>query len=266
VESYTPPCRFFDAKDLTKASIQPATQFPNGSFAGPFVAYPIERDKDTPLQQLAITDLMKNSMGIGPCETMLDVAGQAVTSKGLFTCGMNAMVTAIFAGERQKEERVFLDRALKDTQVFVKAIADRINSYVEFRSQTLQYLAEQKKAQPELAGFIGRLEAQTGKIPGKKVDNNAEVAKRVVDVMKEAVSDNPMRDIGKLTAEYAAPNSIATIGGQQDAIVARCRNPVKMLRQMATIEMAVNPKSGELCKEMRKRTQAILRNPLGHEM
>lgn len=265
VETYGQPCRF-DPNDLTKATIQPATKFPNANFEGPFVAYPIERDKDTPLQQLAITDLMKNSLGIGPCETMLDVAAQKSHSEGLFTCGMNAMAVAIFRSGRQKEERKFLERALRDTQVFVKAIADRINSYVAFREETLKYLAEQKTAQPDLAAFIDRLEAQTKKIPDKKVDNNAEVAKRVADVMNEAVSDNPRRDIEKLTAEGAAENSIASIGGGQDAIVARCRNPVKMLRQMATIEMAVNPRSAEVCKEMRKRTLQAMRKPLDHEM
>lgn len=261
--TYTWPC-WFEPKDPAKASIHPATTFPNGNFEGPFVAYAIERNKDTPFQQLTITDLMRNSLGIGPCENIMDVAGQGVVDKGLFTCAVDAMVPAVFAGGRQKEERFFLDRMLKETQVFVKAIGDRINSYVEFRAQTLQFLAEQKKAKPELAEFIGKLEAQAGKIQATKVDRNAAVAKLVEQIRKEALSDSPRADINMLTAE--GPGGIATHGGWQDDVVARCRNSVKMLRQMATIEMAVNPKSAELCKEMRKRTQQILRGSLGHEM
>jgi hypothetical protein len=35
---------------------------------------------------------------------------------------------------------------------------------------------------------------------------------------------------------------------------------------MATIEMAINPKNSSVAKEIRKRTQEILRNPYGHEM
>jgi hypothetical protein len=257
------PC-WFDEKDTAKAGIQPATKFPNGSFAGPFVVYPIDRNKDTPLDQLTVTDLMRDSLGIGPCELITDAAGQGSSDKGLFTCAVDAMAPAIFAGDRQKEERVFLKKMLKETQVFVKAIGDRINSYVEFRGQTLQYLGEQKKAHPELADFIVKLEAQTGKIQASKVDRNGAVAGLAEQIMKEAVSDSPRPDINKLTVEGGG--GIATHGGWQDDVVARARNAVKILRQMATIEMAMNPKSAELCKEMRKRTQQILRGSLGHEM
>ncbi|MBA4389175.1 MAG: hypothetical protein C0404_14475, partial [Verrucomicrobia bacterium] len=262
--NYTYPC-WFDPKDPTKAAIQPATKFPNGNFAGPFVAYAIERNKDTPLDQLTITDLMRNSLGVGPCQHIMDVAGQGVTSKGIFTCGVNEMVVDVFLWKRQKDELVFMDRMMKEVQVFIKAIGDRINMYAEFRGQTLQYLGEQKKAHPELADFIGRLEAQTTKIHGTKVDSVPGVAKIGEQIMKEAMSDNPRRDINSLTEEGKG-GSIASTGGWQDDIVARSRNSVKILRQMATIEMAVNPKSAELCKEIRKRTQQALRGALGHEM
>ena len=74
----------------------------------------------------------------------------------------------------------------------------------------------------------------------------------------------PRRDITSLTAE-ASGGSIASYGGRQDEQVAHCCNVTKMLRQMATIEMAVNPKSAEPAKEIRKRTEQMLRGQLSHE-
>lgn len=264
VGGYDWPC-WFDVKDTAKGAIQAAMKFPNGTFEGPFVVYPIDRDKETPLDvKLTITDIMRNSLGIGPCEQIIDAAGAAVTDKGVFTCAVDSMVPALFAEGRQKEERVFLDKMLKETQVFVRAIGDRINAYVEFRGKTLDYLAEQKKAKPAMAEFIGRLEAQAKRLHAEKVDRNTAVAKLSEAIMKEAMADNPRSDIANLTGEETG--GIASHGGWQDDVVARSRNTVKILRQMATIEMAVNPASGELCKEIRKRTQQMLSGSLGHEM
>lgn len=263
VGGYDWPC-WFDVKgDDLKPGIQAATKFPNGNFAGPFVVYPIGRTPDTPLNRMTVTDLMLNSLGVGPCEYIMDTAGAGVSDKGITTCAVNAMVLAIFADSRQKEERVMMDRMFREVQVFIKAIGDRINGYVEFRSEMLKYLTEQKVAHPELADFIGRLEKQTIAIHKERVDRSAPVASLIAQIKAEAVSDTPRTDIDRLTGDG---HGLVAHGGWQDNVVARCRNSVKILRQMATIEMAINPKSAEVAKEIRKRTQQALRNPLGHEM
>jgi hypothetical protein len=264
VGAYDWPCWFDGKPGELKAGIQAAAKFPNGTFAGPFVAYPINRDAETPADQLTITDLMRESLGEGPCEYIMDTAGQGESNKGVFTCAVDAMVPAIFAAGRQKEERVFLDQMLQQTQIFIKAIGDRINGYVDFRTQLLTYLAEQKKAKPELADFIGRLEKQANSMQKDRVDRSGPVAALVAQIKAEAISDTPRRDIWALTTEEGS--GIAAHGGWQDDVVARCRNSAKIIRQIATIEMAINPKSAEVAKEVRKRTQQVLRGALGHEM
>jgi len=97
-----------------------------------------------------------------------------------------------------------------------------------------------------------------------KVDRSAPVAKLVEQIRAEVVSDTPRPNIRTLTGEES--NGLVAHGGWQDGVVARCRNSVKIIRQMATIEMAVNPKSAEVAREVRKRTQQALRGALGHEM
>jgi hypothetical protein len=268
--SYNYPC-WFEGKDAAvKAFCQPATTFPNARFHGPFVAYPIERDSSTPLDRFTVTDLMKNSLGVGPCEYITDVAGQGVKNRGIFTCAVADMTPALFHGNLQKEERVFLRKMLEQTQVFVKVIGERINAYVAFRQETLKYLGEQKKAHPELADFIGRLEKQTQTIHGQRVDNAANVSNVVVRIEAMAMADRPgaaeRADLASRLTEEECGGSIAAYGGWQDGVVAKCRNSVKMLRQMASVEMAVNPASAEVAREVRKRTQQALRGMLGHEM
>lgn len=252
------PC-WFDGKDnARKGFIQAAT-----TNVKLFVAYPSDRITETPGNQLTITDLMRNSLGKGPCEYIMDVAGAANRNRGIFTCAFNAIILPLFAGGRQKEELVFIDRGIKEVQIFVAAIRDRINAYVEFRAEMLKYLAEQKTVHPELAEFIGRLEAQTRKIQETKVDSSEPVAKLCAQIKAEAISDMPRRDMESLTAE--GYGGIADYGEAQDQKVARCNIMTRMLRQMATIETAMNPKAAELAKEIRKRTEQMLRSPLSHE-
>ena len=59
--------------------------------------------------------------------------------------------------------------------------------------------------------------------------------------------------------------AITTIGGNQDELVGECRMAVKVLRQRAALAMALNPDAAEIAKEVRRRTQEILRNPASYE-
>jgi hypothetical protein len=253
------PCWFVE-KPATKAMIQPPTPLPNGNYAGPFVVYPIERTPETPLDQLTVTDLMRNSLGVGPCEYVMDMAGQTVTNKGIATCGLAEAAPRIFAFGRQKEERMYLRAMLAEVQVFMQTIQDRLNSYVDFRTDVLQYLEAQRAARPDLADFVRRLEDQAKRIHDKKSDAAARVAKMATDfepgIMADAPRSNPLDILSQ----------VKNTGQWQDATLARCRQTVKVLRQMATVEMAVNPKAADIAKELRERTHRALRSPLGHEM
>ncbi|MBA4388299.1 MAG: hypothetical protein C0404_09985 [Verrucomicrobia bacterium] len=259
VGSYEHPCWVVD-NNGAKGMIEPPTKFPNGNFAGPFLVYPIDRVKETPLDKMTITDVMRNSLGIGPCEYIMDAAGQGVANRGIYTCSVEHTVPILFEYGWQKDERVYLNTMLREVQVFVKAIQDRINSYVDFREQTLKYLAEQKTAHADQAEFIGKLEEQTKRIQTNKANGIDPVSKMVAQIKPEIMGDVRRIDVGGTAA------GIAGVGLGQDNAVAQCRQKVKILRQMATIEMALNPKSADVAKEMRKRTQQILRSPFGHEM
>ena len=60
-------------------------------------------------------------------------------------------------------------------------------------------------------------------------------------------------------------DAIVVVGGNQDHLVGECRVAVKTLRQRAGLAMATNPGAAEVAKEIRERTQKMLRNPAVHE-
>jgi hypothetical protein len=59
--------------------------------------------------------------------------------------------------------------------------------------------------------------------------------------------------------------ALVDIGGNQDELVGECRMVVKILRQRAALAMATDPRVAPVAKEVRRRTQQMLRNPTSYE-
>ena len=72
-------------------------------------------------------------------------------------------------------------------------------------------------------------------------------------------ADDAVAKCKKITA------ALVGIGGNQDELVGECRMVVKMLRQRAAMAMATDPRAAPIAKEVRRRTQQMLRNPTSYE-
>jgi hypothetical protein len=237
-------------------------------FRGPAVVYPINRVRQTPLDAYTVVDVMRNTLGVGPCEHILDLEGQKSEYRGRATCSVRDTLTPIYAGNRQKQERARVDRTLDEGLAFVKHIRGRITRYLEFGHKMRLYLAEQGKAHPELADFIGEMDRLTGEIDKRvaaraaKIKTPAHVARMNEDFRKNVLDyDGP--DALKRCREYT--RALVEIGDNQDELSGECRWVVKALRQRAGILMALDPRVAPVAAEIRARTQEALRNPASHE-
>lgn len=125
--------------------------------SGVGVFYPLSRTDGTPLNQLCIDDLLRMCLGTGPCESIVDLESRKPTSKGIFTCSFCGMLQRLFPegslppeyvitfATRLKDERYFIRRCNRNVMTFVKNVADRIDTYVEFGLGMLAYLDELEK-------------------------------------------------------------------------------------------------------------------------
>ena len=52
------------------------------TFRGPAVIYPINRVEQTPTDAYTVVDVLRNSLGVGPCEYILQVESQKQELKG----------------------------------------------------------------------------------------------------------------------------------------------------------------------------------------
>lgn len=260
---YAYPC-WFDKKG--KAFLQPLKE--KLVFDGPAVIYPINRTAQTPLDRFTVTDIVRGTLGVGPCQYILDVEGQDLAFQGRPTCDVRDTLNPIYENGEQAEKTADISKALDDVLQFIRLIRGRIEQYGQFSEEMKAYLTEQRAAHPELATFFDEMDAANGNItgsierrrPGMKTP---EYAQGLVDEFRTTLIGYQGADAldrcKKLTAGFV------DIGNNQDELVAECRRDVKLLRQRAALAMAQDPRTMEVVKEIRARTQAMLRDPVNYE-
>ena len=238
------------------------------SFAGPALIYPISRVRETPLDVYTITDVVRDTLGVGPCEYILDLEGQKTTRQGLATCSTRDRLNAIYAGNQQTQRRAEVERTLTDVILFIKHIRARIEHYVALGHGVQSYLDEQAQAHPEVAEPIARLKEWAAAI-----DMNVAARSHMIRTPQdaEALADEFRRTLlgyeGADALERCKQFTEAwvEIGGNQDQLVGECRLAVKVLRQRAGLIMAEDPRMADAAREVRRRCQAALKNPTSYE-
>jgi hypothetical protein len=260
------------------------------TFDGPVLLYPINRLAETPIQLYTPVDIVRNTLGVGPCQYLLDVEGQKQEHVGRATCHVRSLLNEIYKSGQQKAKRKEIESYLGDAHDFVTHIRNRILAYVAFGKELRQYLAEQRAAHPELKEQLEALETLARQIDErveprmqavlqhKALQKVAEeVVERQVEPTPPALAEQLNRDFiahglldyqgadweAKLKREYTDP--LTLIGGQQDEMVGECRWVAKALRQKAGILMATDPRMAPIAAEIRARTQKMLRGGAAYE-
>jgi hypothetical protein len=237
-------------------------------FAGPALVYPISRVRETPLDVYTVTDVVRDTLGVGPCEYILDLEGQKTTRQGLATCATRDRLNAIYGSNQQKQRQAEVERTLTDVIIFIRHIRARIEHYVALGHDVQRYLDEQEQAHPELVGPIGRLREWAAAIDihvaaRKHVIKTPEYAEALAAEFRQTILGYEGADALEKCKRFT--EAWVEIGGNQDNLVGECRLAVKVLRQRAGLMMAEDPRLADVAREVRRRCQEALKNPTSYE-
>jgi hypothetical protein len=242
------------------------------NFAGPTLIYPMDRANaapfQTPIDSLTVVDLVRMTLGVGPCQYILDLEGQKRNSRGVATCYARDVINAIYKEGAQLKNKPVIEEHLDAAVAFIRNVRERIDEYVKFGHDMSAYLEERKRLQPAHADFLDEQLSVTKRLDqffanSKEKIYSPEDAQRNADLFREQLLGYTEKDAPEKCADQMAV--FTSIGGAQDGLVASCRMLVKTLRQRAGIVMALDPSLKEVATEIRSRTQAILRNPTPYE-
>lgn len=237
-------------------------------FQGPALIYPIARLETTPLEAFTVVDVMRATLGVGPCEYILDVEGQKKTYLGRPTCASRTILDRIYGKKEQKEKREEVQKTLKDVLAFVRHIRERIEDYVVFSHAMVTYLEDEKRTQPALTARLDDLQNIARQTDGY-------VAQRKEQIKPPEYATQLVEDFRAKLVDYEGDDALARckrttaelvdIGGSQDHLVGECRMVVRILRQRAAMAMATDPRMSAVAREIRRRTQQMLRHPTSYE-
>ncbi len=242
------------------------------NFSGPAIIYPIDRVKmtpfRTPIEKLTVVDLVRMTLGVGPCQYILDLEGQKRNAKGCATCYARDVINGIYKSGTQRQNRAAIEEHLSAAVIFIRNVRERIDLYVEFGGEMNAYLQEQKRLGPQHTEFLDEMLLLTKRIDqffqsDKEGIHTPRYAEQVAEEFRSQLLDDTGKDAfdkcNKQTARFTS------IGGKQDGLVAALRRIVKILRQRAGMAMAENPELKDIAAEIRERTRKMLRNPTAYE-
>jgi hypothetical protein len=257
------PCWF---EGSGAASLQPLAK--RARFQGPALIYPVNRIRTTPLGAFTVVDIVRATLGVGPCEYILDVEGQGTSYRGMATCATRDTLNAIYARGDQKRQRTKIEKTLADVLIFIRHIRGRIEEYLAFGRSMREYLAGAGASHPDRAPALQELEKIVRSLDDRFAKRKEAVktpayAARLVETFRTRLLDYEGEDALKRCKEITS--SLVRIGGNQDELVGECRMVVKVLRQRAGRALAADPRLAPIVREIRRRTQAVLRNPTSYE-
>jgi hypothetical protein len=241
------------------------------------IIYPLGRVAATPLDVFTPVDLMRETLGQGPCEYILDIAGIKPRPAGgdrptlaYATCGLWEDHIGPIVGQFKKKPdgtfqpleektKTHLIQAMEDMWYFVHAIHDRLREYARWGADLAVFCRRESARNPKLKQIadpalaqLDRLNSDLGRHKFEGPGSEAYWKERVPELIREVKADH-----------YAGVGSIARIrdlGNDQDERVSRCRQYVKALLQEIILQDASDPEARAFAAALRDRCHRMLRN------
>mgnify|MGYP007030111339 CR=1 FL=1 len=203
---------------------------------GPTIIYPIDRTKATPLTTVLPTDVMRNTLGVGPCQYVLQAEGLA-TEANPTPEQVSHWFEQQFKRKKEKAAQDEIKDRLAQMVEHVGRVQARIGQYGTSAKQLRAVC--QKHAGDESASRCLAILEHLDRVAAVKGDE-PKAAKQLADATVALIGkENALEECQKLG------EGIRAIGSAQDAALARCRLHVRRLRA----ECASRPDS-PLSKEL----------------
>lgn len=265
------PCWFDGASGFVRLS----KRFINVKGAVDFVlVYPSDRTRDTPLTMFTPVDIARNTLGVGPCEYVLDREGlegrSANTGRKNFgrgVCDTTAPIEYLFLEGIETRESALVGHLVDDILADIRAINGRAQEFRRFGQELRDWIAATPSRSGPAAQLIAEAEKSIQQIETlyeeklpviKNPDHADQIGRRI----KQLASRSDPENIGECkTLTY----ELRDIGGTQHRLIGDYRVVVKRFRQEAGILGVDDPSTAKMAEEVRRLGAKVLRKKYGVE-
>lgn len=238
------PCRFHAGSALVRA--------PAGTPARPLpvLVYPMDRDQATPLTTFCPMDVLRNTLGVGPCQYVLQTEGldEAHPTPD------SAMTWIEVQLKRNPQAADPIRERLDQMTAHVRQAEARIARYAAFAGRAEALLENWRvrgasESADVLRPTLQRLAEVLASAPGSASERSARLASDVVALVGTPDALPRLRRLG---------DDARTLGAEQDRTLARSRMAVRWLKQQARAVADRQPHLADLARELENEADRVL--------
>ncbi len=237
--------------------------------------YPLERTGDTPLALFTPVDIVRETLGMGPCEYVLDREGLAHRGSlgdrtgvhGSGVCSTSGAIEYFFIRGIEARESIMVADMMDDLRVENRTINARVQEFREFAKQMAAVCERARRDAPELKPVADTIEEIAREIEAEyqeklKTIHTPDHVVKLGEQLKALTGANEPENLG---AAKALLRELRDIGGTQHRMIGDYRVAVKRLRQEAVIAAATQPAAIKFAEQIRDLAQQVLRHRYGVE-
>ena len=210
------------AESVTFAAPAEAGEKPPALKGGEYIIYPIDRSRATPLTEFTPVDIMRNTLGVGPCQYILEAEGLASQDNPT----PDNVLTWVEKQFRKKGGRDAADEIRERLQAMVSLVGRteaRIRRYAVFAAEMKQEDVGRGAPRPTTVEVLAQA-AAAGLAATQPPDRISKLAAEVVGLIGK---DTAAADLAPKAAE------LRSIGAAQDRALAKSRMAVRWLQCQA---------------------------------
>jgi hypothetical protein len=218
------------------------------------VVYPIDRTGATPLTVFCPIDIMRNTLGVGPCQYVLEAEG--LSSKGDPTPDqVTRWVEEQFRKKLDRRSAEAIRERLGQMTRHIERVQSRIEEYGRIAQQVSQLCADQEP-KTDLARAVGRIAADMRRAVETRLDAmkaHKPAAQLTEGIVALVGRENALADCQALCTEIRA------IGTLQDNTLAKCRMAVRRIKQECRMADVKNTQEADLAGKIQELGEQALR-------
>jgi hypothetical protein len=242
------PCTYRSGQASVRAELGPQV----------VVTYPIDRTRSTPLEAFCPIDILRSTLGIGPCQYILQTEGLASETNPT----PDEVVT--WAEKQFKRKKVSQDEIHERFERMVDYVGraqSRLDTYADGARELKRMLTDEARAGGNsdalrtLRGVIDRLEQAVFAPPnGSPVGRARNLADQITALVGRADAAAECQRIGA---------EIRHIGAYQDRALANGRMAIRWLERQSEAVAAADPRMAELASKIRAQVQRAMKTKQG---
>jgi hypothetical protein len=219
-----------------------------GKHQGPLISYLLDRSAATPLLATCPTDVMRNTLSVGPCQYILACEGLGVQGDPT----PNSVMNWVEKQFEQKKERKAAEDIKERLEQMVKHAVDaqsRIQRYAGFALRLRNSPAGKQDQFLSIAADLDRFSA-AGLAPAASPQRTRQLAGEVAGLIGKENAFAPCCRLGR---------ELRSIGAAQDHALAKCRMAVRRVRQEALSLAIDQPPAAAHAFEVQRLAEQFLR-------